>query len=60
MYDDSAVLRAAREAAQSGVPVRLGFIDPNEQDDAAEVLASIGDVTLDFTGDTGVRRVSCL
>jgi len=50
MYDDSAVLRAAREAAQSGVPVRLGFLDPNEQDDAAEVLASIGDVTPRFYG----------
>jgi RNA-binding protein YlmH len=50
MYDESAILGAARDASESGVPVLLGFLDEDEQDMAARALAPIGEVTPRFYG----------
>ncbi len=50
MYDESAILGAARDASESKVPVLLGFLDEEEQEMAVQALASIGEVMPRFYG----------
>lgn len=50
MYDESAILSAARDASQSRTPMLLGFLDEGEQDMAERVLAPIGEVMPRFYG----------